>query len=151
VRWDNAERVIAVLPDAEWRLLFALSRYGGLRCPSKHLGLRWCDIDLAGDRMTVRSPKTEHPEGNASRIRSRARSPRCGRRGDTKGNGTRKACLTMVYKLLQSAAKRWRLLNGSNYLPDVIAGVQFIDGVKPQVGRRLKTSGLQLTPERSVV
>ena len=51
----------------------------------------------------------------------------------TKGNGTRKACLTMVYKLMESAAKRWRLLNGSNYLPDVIAGVQFIDGIKPQV------------------
>jgi transposase-like protein len=49
----------------------------------------------------------------------------------TKGNGTRKACLTMVYKLMESAAKRWRLLNGSIYLPDVIAGVQFIDGIKP--------------------
>jgi hypothetical protein len=31
-----------------------------------------------------------------------------------------------------SAAKKWRLLNGSNLLPDVIAGIQFIDGVKPQ-------------------
>ncbi len=51
----------------------------------------------------------------------------------TKGNGTRKACLAMVYKLMESAAKRWRLLNGSNFLPDVIAGVQFIDGIKPQV------------------
>lgn len=51
----------------------------------------------------------------------------------TKGNGTRKACLTMVYKLMQSAAKRWRLLNGSNFLPEVIAGIQFIDGIKPQV------------------
>ena len=51
----------------------------------------------------------------------------------TKGNGTRKACLTMVYKLMESAAKRWRLLNGSHYLPEVIAGVQFIDGIKPQV------------------
>jgi putative transposase len=51
----------------------------------------------------------------------------------TKGNGTRKACLTMVYKLMESAAKRWRLLNGSDHLPDVIAGAQFIDGIKPQV------------------
>lgn len=51
----------------------------------------------------------------------------------TKGNGTRKACLSMVYKLMESAAKRWRLLNGSNYLPDVIAGVQFTDGIKRQV------------------
>lgn len=50
----------------------------------------------------------------------------------TKGNGSRKACLAMVHQLMLSAAKRWRLLNGSNLLPDVIAGVQFTDGVKPQ-------------------
>jgi len=50
----------------------------------------------------------------------------------TKGNGSRTACLTMVFKLLQSASKKWRLLNGSQLLPDVIAGVQFIDGLKPQ-------------------
>ena len=42
------------------------------------------------------------------------------------------ACLTMVFKLMQSASKRWRLLNGSQLLPEVIAGVQFIDGIKPQ-------------------
>jgi transposase-like protein len=50
----------------------------------------------------------------------------------TKGNGTRQACLTMVFKLMQSAQKRWRLLNGSNLLPDVIQGTHFIDGIKPQ-------------------
>jgi putative transposase len=50
----------------------------------------------------------------------------------TKGNGTRLACLTMVFKLMQSAQKRWRLLNGSELLPDVIQGTQFIDGLKPQ-------------------
>jgi transposase-like protein len=50
----------------------------------------------------------------------------------TKGNGSRLACLTMVFKLMQSAQKRWRLLNGSNLLPDVIQGTQFIDGIKPQ-------------------
>ncbi len=50
----------------------------------------------------------------------------------TKGNGSRLACLTMVFKLMQSAAKKWRLLNGSQLLPDVIAGVQFIDGIKHQ-------------------
>ena len=51
----------------------------------------------------------------------------------TKGSGSRTACLTMVFKLMQSAARRWRLLNGSQLLPEVIAGVQFIDGIKPQV------------------
>jgi putative transposase len=50
----------------------------------------------------------------------------------TKGNGTRLACLTMVFKLMQSAQKRWRLLNGSNLLPDVIQGTKFIDGINPQ-------------------
>lgn len=48
----------------------------------------------------------------------------------TKGSGSRVACLTMVYKLMMSAQKKWRLLNGSAQLPEVIQGVQFIDGEK---------------------
>ena len=50
----------------------------------------------------------------------------------TKGSGSRNACLAMVHQLMLSAAKRWRLLNGYELLPDVIAGVQFTDGVKSQ-------------------
>jgi transposase-like protein len=50
----------------------------------------------------------------------------------TKGCGSRVACLTMVFKLVQSASANWRALNGSNLLADVIAGVQFVDGVKLQ-------------------
>ncbi|MGA2797779.1 MAG: tyrosine-type recombinase/integrase [Thermoguttaceae bacterium] len=64
----EAERVIAACPDAEWRLIFALSRYGGLRCPSEHLALRWGDIDWERSRMRVPSPKTEHHPGGESRI-----------------------------------------------------------------------------------
>ena len=48
----------------------------------------------------------------------------------TKGSGTRTACLTMVFKLMQSAQKRWRTLNGSERLPDVIQGIPFVDGVR---------------------
>ena len=48
----------------------------------------------------------------------------------TKGCGTRAACLTMVFKLMQSAQKRWRTLNGSERIPDVIQGIPFTDGVK---------------------
>ena len=48
----------------------------------------------------------------------------------TKGTGTRMACLTMVFKLMESAAKNWRLLNGSSLLGEVIAGVPYLDGVK---------------------
>ena len=50
----------------------------------------------------------------------------------TKGNGSRAACLAMVFKLCESAARKWRLLNGAKLLPDVIAGVQFIDGEKAE-------------------
>jgi len=65
---EEAEVVLEACPDAQWRLLFALSRYGGLRCPSEHLGLRWGDVDWERGRIAVRSPKTEHHEGKAERI-----------------------------------------------------------------------------------
>jgi putative transposase len=48
----------------------------------------------------------------------------------TKGSGSRSACLTMVFKLMESASKKWRLLNGSPLLTKVIAGVRFVDGVE---------------------
>lgn len=46
----------------------------------------------------------------------------------TKGNGTRRASLTMMFKLAQSAAKRWRRLNCYEKLPLVIEGRSFQDG-----------------------
>jgi len=48
----------------------------------------------------------------------------------TKGHGSRKAALAMVFKLAQSASRRWRALNGSDLMPDVIEGVIFVDGVR---------------------
>jgi transposase-like protein len=50
----------------------------------------------------------------------------------TKGSGTRVACLAMVFKLMQSAARHWRALNGSGLLGDVIKGVVFVDGIKQE-------------------
>ena len=52
------------------------------------------------------------------------------RQKKTRGNGSRAACLAMVFKLAQSASKKWRALNGSSLLHDVIQGIPFIDGVK---------------------
>jgi len=52
----------------------------------------------------------------------------------TKGCGSRVACLTMVYKLMQSASRKWRLLNGPQVLVEVLRGTIFIDGIcVPQV------------------
>jgi hypothetical protein len=51
------------------------------------------------------------------------------RHDKTKGNGSRTACLTMVFKLMESASKGWRSLNGSPLLAEVVKGTRFIDGV----------------------
>jgi integrase len=58
VTLETTSQVLDALPDAEWRLIFALSRYGGLRCPSEHLALTWPDVDWARDRFLARAPKT---------------------------------------------------------------------------------------------
>ena len=65
---EEAGKVLDACPDAQWRLLFALSRYGGLRCPSEHLELKWGDVDWEQNRLTIRSPKTEHHHGKAYRV-----------------------------------------------------------------------------------
>jgi putative transposase len=54
------------------------------------------------------------------------------RHDKTKGSGSRVACLTMVYKLMESASKKWRTLNGATLLPEVIRGTAFVDGVRKQ-------------------
>lgn len=64
---DDADKVLAACPDLEWRLIFALARFGGLRTPSEHYGLRWSDVDWARGKFLVRSPKTAHHEGGESR------------------------------------------------------------------------------------
>jgi integrase len=61
-------KVIDAAPDAEWRLLIALSRFGGLRVPSEAIALRWTDVDWEHNRLAVRSSKTEHHEGKGERI-----------------------------------------------------------------------------------
>jgi len=66
---DMIEAAIAACPDAEWRVIIALSRFGGLRCPSEHLLLTWQDIDWGRGRIKVTSPKTDrYPEGGCREV-----------------------------------------------------------------------------------
>jgi integrase len=65
---DMAQRVLDAYPDGEWRLMFVLARFGGLRTPSETLKLRWADVDWERARFTVHSTKTEHHEGGGVRI-----------------------------------------------------------------------------------
>ena len=65
---ENASKVMEKLPSAEWQLLFALARWGGLRIPSEPIGLKWTDVDWGAGRIVVHSPKTEHHEGHEKRV-----------------------------------------------------------------------------------
>jgi integrase len=62
-----AERVLANCPDDEWRLIFALTRYGGLRCPSELVPLTWGDIDWKKGQFIVHCIKTEGHDGRETR------------------------------------------------------------------------------------
>jgi putative transposase len=47
----------------------------------------------------------------------------------TKGSGSRRASLAMMFKLAQAAQKRWRRLNGHRHLSNLLEGKTFIDGI----------------------
>ena len=65
---EATERIIAACPDAEWRLIVALARYGGLRTPSETFALTWADVDWERNRIRVPSPKTACHAGRESRM-----------------------------------------------------------------------------------
>ena len=64
---DEIARVMETCPDHHWRSIVALARFNGLRTPSETLSLRWQDVNWETGRIVVRSPKTEHHAGKASR------------------------------------------------------------------------------------
>ncbi len=65
---EDAEKILAACPNVEWKLIFALARYEGLRTPSETLLLRWRDINWEAGKMLVHSPKTEAHPGGESRF-----------------------------------------------------------------------------------
>lgn len=48
----------------------------------------------------------------------------------TKGSLSRETALSMVFKLVMAAQKRWQRLSGQNELPKLIEGVKFADGIE---------------------
>lgn len=66
--------------------------------------------------------RTTNPiESTFATIRLRHRS--------TRGSGSAKASLTMLFKLAQSASKTWRKLRGHDHFPELLEGIKFIDGI----------------------
>ena len=48
----------------------------------------------------------------------------------SKGCLSNRTALAMVFKLVESAQKNWRRLDGNNQLPKLILGVKFVDGLE---------------------
>jgi len=67
VNRDDAQRILNACPDAQWRLIFALARFGGLRVPSEILPLKWGHVDWERSQFKVISRKTEHHAGGGTR------------------------------------------------------------------------------------
>ena len=65
---ELVDRILAATQDAEFRLIVALARYGGLRCPSEVLALRWSAVNWAEDRLIIKSPKTERHVEHEDRL-----------------------------------------------------------------------------------
>lgn len=51
----------------------------------------------------------------------------------TKGCLSRQTALAMTFRLMLSAKRKWRKLDGQNRLPEIIEGVEFRDGIKHQI------------------
>lgn len=64
---ETIDKVLAACPDAQWRALVVLARYGGVRMPSEALLLRWSDVLWDQNRVRIPQPKLEHV-GKAERI-----------------------------------------------------------------------------------
>ena len=90
------EKVLAACPDNEWRLIIALSRFGGLRCPSEHQALHAGAI-LIG-RMAVSTCRVRRPNtcltGLIARSRYLPNCDRCLRKLSTKQS--RAACTLSI-------------------------------------------------------
>lgn len=44
--------------DHDWRMIFGLARFGGLRCPSEVTRMRWSDVQWDRNRLRIDSTKT---------------------------------------------------------------------------------------------
>ena len=65
---EVVEKVIAACPDNDWRLIFALARFGGVRFPSEVESLKWSDVDWENSTFTVHEKKVEHHPGRGRRV-----------------------------------------------------------------------------------
>jgi len=67
VTLEETRKVLDVLPSPQWRALFCLARFCGLRVPSEVVELTWQDVNWETDQLAVRTTKTQR-EGKGYRL-----------------------------------------------------------------------------------
>jgi len=55
---QTAATVLKACPGQDWRMIFALARYAGMRCPSEVTALKWSDVIWDRNRLRIDSSKT---------------------------------------------------------------------------------------------
>jgi transposase-like protein len=99
---------------------YAAKYEAACECLKKDRGVSLTFYDFPAEHW--RHLRTTNPiESTFATIRLRHRR--------TKGNGTRRASLTMMFKLAQSAQKGWRRLNGHALIIPLLEGKTFQDGL----------------------
>jgi putative transposase len=121
--WMAPTRAAAEQAFAAFVEMFGAKYPGAVACLQKDRDVLLTFYDFPAEHW-VHLRTTNPIESTFATVRLRHRR--------TKGNGSRVACLAMVFKLCESAARKWRTLNGAKLLPDVIAGVRFVDGENPE-------------------
>lgn len=67
IKAADANAVLAQLPGTQWKLIFTLCRWGGLRIGECRL-ITWADVLWDQSDLLVHSPKTARYEGHATRL-----------------------------------------------------------------------------------
>lgn len=118
--WMAETREIAIKAFDAFLLKYQAKYSGATACLDKDRDVLLSFYDFPAEHwMHLRT--TNPIESTFATIRLRQRK--------TKGSGTRRASLTMMFKLAQSAQKGWRKLNGSEQISYLLQGRVFKDGV----------------------
>jgi len=126
---EECRRLLDVQPTPEWRALFCLGRFAGLRIPSEVVDLSWHDVNWQHNLLAIRSTKTKREGGGFRQV------PMC----------------PEVQRALLELAEKAR--PGSNYLfPEFRQRAQGPRGLRnvnlrTQLERYILKAGLRLWPK----
>lgn len=114
-----ATRSDAMLAFVEFKTRYSAKYPKAVECLTKDEDVLFTFYDFPAEHWA--HLRTTNPiESTFATIRHRTRQ--------TKGCGSRRATLSMVFKLGLEAQKKWRRLNGSQLIAKVIEGIKFVDG-----------------------